>query len=607
MRRRALLLVVLAACGDDPTLHVDVTHPAGLDIASTTVTVYESSALACDGVKFGDLDDAQLAALTVAEETVLANGTTIGELTGLSRTDNKVIVARGFDDAGVLAAANCVEVGLVEGNDEVAIATDQAVDVQIGMVDPDVDPLGVGVSTTDASGNGVDGREVSWTVFGPAGTAPYDSPASFTIVGDAEWRPTAEQCTASGNTRIHPMPPDKIGGYAVQIRVAWARQPAPLFSTMSAIDVKNVTALAVNGATHFCAPHVSGAQHRLACIDGSAVKDFSATVANGSVTLAVAQTQNLGTAPVAVYAVPDGADRHVYAVDGHGAITALFEAQGGGTPTVCTGITTCVDDAIAMPACGSAPARLVMHRTGVVVPTRDIALADATTGANLVSFARAGGQDSRLVGGGCVTEIGATPGQRQLFAVDTGKQLLGSLVVAETHASHDCTAAGCADLPLFAGAGVGFSGGATPEMITTTVDATGVLLAHVEVASARDGTLRFVERSKVASASIPNHITTGTLDADTLDDTLWDITSKRGTSFEVGYGKTIAKDPLEALSNPLPATVDDLFAIDLSGDGIDDLVITGALGDTSLTGVVVVPLNAAPPEMSPTVDPGSCP
>jgi hypothetical protein len=111
----------------------------------------------------------------------------------------------------------------------------------------------------------------------------------------------------------------------------------------------------------------------------------------------------------------------------------------------------------------------------------------------------------------------------------------------------------------------------------------------------------------VPSASIPNHITTGTLDGDTLDDTLWDVSSKRGTSFEVGYGKTIGDDPLQALSNPVNATIDDLFALDLTGDNIDDLVITGALGETSLTGVVVVPLNAAPPEMSPTVDPGTCP
>src|SRR5688500_16875092 len=108
-----VLLVVVAACGDDPSLRVSVKHPTEPRIhdaiRSTVVTVYESDALTCTEVEFGDRTEDELFALKVAEvETT--DGESTGTLDGVSRLDHKVIVARGRGIEGELITAGCVEI-----------------------------------------------------------------------------------------------------------------------------------------------------------------------------------------------------------------------------------------------------------------------------------------------------------------------------------------------------------------------------------------------------------------------------------------------------------------------------------------------------------------
>src|SRR6266850_3839102 len=132
MKSFAPLVLVLGACADDPTLHVTVTHPSGLSIASTTITDYESPTLTCEDVEFARLGPDELVAVAVASETVAADGQVTGGLTGISRADPKVIVARGFDMMGSLLSAGCAEVGVVDGSVKVPIATVVAATASIG-------------------------------------------------------------------------------------------------------------------------------------------------------------------------------------------------------------------------------------------------------------------------------------------------------------------------------------------------------------------------------------------------------------------------------------------------------------------------------------------
>src|SRR5687768_1657331 len=94
--RLVAVALILAACGDNLELRIAVDHPDGAAVTRTTVTVYESSTLTCIDVAFSRLGEDELDAVKVAEQTLMASGETDGDLTGISRTDHKVIVARGF-------------------------------------------------------------------------------------------------------------------------------------------------------------------------------------------------------------------------------------------------------------------------------------------------------------------------------------------------------------------------------------------------------------------------------------------------------------------------------------------------------------------------------
>nr|HEX4313562.1 hypothetical protein [Kofleriaceae bacterium] len=610
------------ACGSDPSLTVDVQNPSGLGIASTQVSVYQSAELACDGVEFGDLDDEQLQALLVTEETIGSDGQHTGELTGMSRTDTKVIAARAFASDGTFVAAGCVEKGVIGDDDSVVITTEPTVDVSLGVtVGSGSDPASVSVAVTDPTGATVDDRRVSWTVYGPAGTVPYEDASSFQMLDDGEWRPQQASCTASGAVKMHPMPPNLISGYAVQMRVEWAREVPPEFTSLTALPFGAASKLSPTGfGAHYCAVHVSATAptHRLACADsngggGKIVHDFSVTVANGSTTLTSQADENLPADAVALITHPNAdGTADVYAVGQTGTVTALF-----GAPAGVPAIVASVDDAIFVPGCGSSAPHVLVHESAATDVVAELDERGGNAQVIAVPQGTGDGKKSELVSAGCVAALnpGAAAVSTQVFVIDNGtistglgSDAIGEFTPTSTHMLYACSAGACSDITLFTGAGVGFTAGAEPHMITTTVDATGVELAQVVMAPGKGGNgtganptsgeAHLVERSAVAAASVPDRLVTGNFDADSDVDQIWDIASgKRGntTTFEIAYGRLANGAPLEALSSPQAASLDDLLVEDVNGDGIDDVIATGAiLGVTAFTGVLVVPMGVAP-------------
>jgi hypothetical protein len=149
------------------------------------------------------------------------------------------------------------------------------------------------------------------------------------------------------------------------------------------------------------------------------------------------------------------------------------------------------------------------------------------------------------------------------------------------------------DTPLTRGAGVGFTAGTEPRIVLTTVDATGVVLVS-DVFSSTDNT---IERARMSAASIPDHIVVGQVDTDTDSDLFWDITTRAGaTNFEIAYGRKVGANNLEALSATENADVSDLEIGDLTGDGLDDLVIVTA------SGVSIIPMGVPIPAPAPNTD-----
>ena len=587
---------LVGACGSDPTLAVSVTHPPGLDVAKTIVTVYESESLACTDVEFGKLDAAALEALAVDEVELP------GELAGVSRTHHKVIVARGFDSSGGLASAGCAEKDEVTGADSVAITTLIAAVVSV-RPPTDANALDVVVTLTDPSGASIaDARPVMWTVYGPAGSTSAN-PANITEISDGVWEPALPSCAANGSARLHPNPPNSVGGYAVQIRAAWAvDEPQPY--TQLATNAFGLTALGITPSTEarrWCAIRVKGATRRLVCVDsGHTAHDFAITVSSGHAVATDMGTQSAlppvggGMKVVALISEPaGGTDRDVYAISERGYFVPLFGAPASSSPTL--GLGAGFTDAIVAPPCGAVPAKVLVAGTDPNVHQTDLrGGGDKPFGTPPSSVTTT---QVRLDNAGCVTQLAMTgaPALTQFATLHTEGFLLSVLGPLATYLVN-CNGAVCSVITepqLTRGAATGFTGGTEPRAVFTSVDATGVVLVQV-VFSANGNS---IERSRMAAAALPDRVVAGQVDTDTGIDLFWDITSRlTGTSFEIGYARKVGDVNLEALSRPLDIDVGDLIAGDLDGDALDDIVIV------TTSGVSIVPMGAALPAASPNAD-----
>jgi hypothetical protein len=595
---------LIAACGSDPTLAVSVSHPSTVTVATTEVTVYESDSLKCTDIEFSRVDPAGLEALVA--DTVVLDGTTAGDLGGISRTGHKVIVARGFDASQALVSVGCGEKDEVIGADTITISTFVAAVVSIHPPFESTN-LEVAITLTDASGASLpDMRPVTWTVYGPAGSTPAN-PANVTTISDGVWEPALPSCTGNGTLKLRPNPPSELAGYAVQIRAAWAiGEPQP-YSSLAATAFANTDLHLTpsNLARRFCTIRQHGPVHRLVCVDSSNMAhDLAITIDSTSNAVATDMgTQSAlppvaGQVVVAVVAEPAaGTDRDVYAVTDKGVLVPLFGAAGVTDQTqVCAPLCS---DAVVVPPCGATPGKVLLSG-----PTANVVRQIDLHGGDPQSFDVPGVTGVRLDNAGCVTQLQASgsPTLVQLASLHAGGLIAGTFVPLATVVAL-CTGSGpckLLDVPLVRGAGVGFTADSEPRVVIANVDATGVVLTQLVIApfDITSGTIgATIERSRTAAASIPDRVVVGQVDTDTGTDLFWDVTTRNsGTSFQVAYARKVGDVNLEAVSAPQDVDVDDLVTGDLDGDGLDDVVVLSA------TGAAILPMGVSLPAPPPNTD-----
>jgi len=609
--RLAALMLLAGACGGDLDLDVRVEHPAELDVAHTVVTVYESTTLTCIDVAFGRVGSDELDAVKVAEETVTSAGEHSGGLTGISRTDHKVIVVRGYGLGGEWISAGCAEQDVVGEDTRIPITTIPTV-IAATVLDADPnDSLRAVIATTDARGRSVADRRVGWTVYGPAGSLPM-SEAGAVSSSDGVWEPTHPTCTnASGAASLHPSPPDIVGGYSVQLRAEWAVTLPAMYSRFIATFATELITPPVD-ATKFCAVRRKGSVRRIVCLDNGAARDLEVTVSGGVTAVVQRDSTPIGPEAMNIVAVPNGADSDVYVVSTRGLLVPLFGAPSpDNTGAPCADGSCEVDDALAVPPCGTEPGKLLLRlrATGAgqvkQMSAHGGGTKDLTTGPVLP------GAEIQLDNAGCVTRAelgGGMSTQRQVVTYHVGtRNVIGELVPLATRAAYSCTASTCAINELFPGAGVAFHSGSESRMIVTSVDATGIVLAEVVMAPEPDAPNRdlFIERSRIPAAGIPDRLVVGQYDIDGDHDLFWNIAARRGTTFQVAYARTVGTEPLAALSGSQTLSVTALHSMDLTGDGVDDIVAIGRT-DSALAALVVIPMGAGAPTVTVPSD-SSCP
>ncbi len=619
MRLAVLLVIGLSGCGDNLSLVVDVTHR--IPVAKTVISVYESDAVDCTKIEFGDLDAAALSAALVAEEIHEVGGVT-GSLDGISRTERKYVVARGYDSDGTLLTAGCETKGIVGGTDHVAVYADEALTVSAIL---DTSDMQYGFLVLASAPNGsppTARRKIAWQVYGPDGTTPIRPDLADLVPPEpnqpqqSDWVPKQAACTNNGGAaRIHPVPPHQIGGFVTRIRASWAANEVPLQSALSKVDPAAIANLRPPaGVTHACAAKLSGGVRRLVCLDSVGAVNFAReyTVRQNLGRFSAMETDMKlltgPTTPVTVISVPASAGvRDVYMIDTAGNAVPMFAAVGTPTLSACPLGGCSVTDALYVPACTDDNEAKIYFQTG---PTE---LRSLTLGSNkrvqLAGFPPMGTSilgtlDSiALEHAGCVTQIAQSgPKQRQAMTFSAKSTVGGVLQVVSSHGAYGCNP-DCARLDFPVGeAGTAFVqiDPSDNRIIGASADAGGVVVSSWIVIPNPGGVHRLLERDRVPAAAIPNQIVAGKLDDDDGYDIVWDFVTKRGSTLEIAYSRMAAGQRLEAVSNPQLLQFSELLLDDFTNDGFVDLIAIGALGGAVPVGIV--PTHVAPFETTVTAE-----
>lgn len=617
MRFALFAVIGVAACGDDPSLRVDVEHP--IAVTTTTISVYESDSIRCANIEFGDLSEEQLLSALVAEARLAPEGTT-GALDGLSRTEVKMIVARGHDADGVLATAGCEEKGLIGDHDQLTIRTTRASIASIGPLvirsSDGGDPFTVAVALTDAGGVPLPGNRVSWRVHAPDGAAAATTPSELVELPSpaSGWQLAEPTCTNDNGVRqLHPVPPTTVGGFAVQVRPSWPIELPPLVTGFAGIDLSLTDMIRAPNVRRPCAiRRTTGAAGRasLVCLElastGSpdvVAREYAIATPPGGVTVGSATTTPFAADDaVAVYALDEGAERRVYAVTIDGAVEGVLHAHS--RPGV-MGVRA-LDDAQLIPACGGAAARLAVRTSSPL--TLSVEAMDPLGGSPPAVFQGATTDATQLLelrSTGCLTESDATGAKtKQALVVDLSRRETDQRVF-RTLAYFDCDRPqiGCVvELPL-ARAGGGFTSHAQPRLAGANIDASGVIVSEwtvLPITSGTDRGYRRVELARYPAAAVPRRLVFGHFDGDGKPDTFWDLaTVDPGvSSFQVSYAQAAGTARLSALATNQPLVVVDALVGDVTNDGFDDVVLIGTSFDEDANpqtrfGFVVIPTRVA--------------
>lgn len=628
------IALLLGGCGEDPSLRVEVTHhpDAANLVARTTISVYESDVVSCDKVEFGDLTAAELTAILV-DEIAIADGEPAEALT-MSREGTKVIVARGFDEAGAFVTAGCEEQGTVGEDDVLAIATELTASVSIaGIGLEDMDPFGIAVTVTDPFVRSLPERVVSWRVHGPFGATPFTT-TNLEIAADS-WVPAAPACTnANGLVRIHSTPPSTIGGFATAVRTSWSTEPPRVFTTFTPVNGEDAlpmtpTSDGNNLSVRRCASRIDGSVHRLVCLQQLGTPtaiDYTILVADGG-----AQFTEVGPntrdelssvsllpneIPIGVFSVDRGpSTRDVYAMTTRGRMIGVFSPSQPADGQVKTAGT--VTDVAVLPACGqTAPGLLVRvdTATGKKISTLSID-PDGMLGVGEILRDYVPpptvGEDTSINATGCVAELapGGEPTLRQVGVIDVIARLGPGRNSTTAHFPCD---AGMCTIPLaIPRAGVGFlpaDDQHPARMVNAAFDATGTVLSVNVLQPANDGMPRAVELERITAASFPQRVITGQFDGDGRPDLFWDIANfnTATTNLQLSYAHPVLGERLSALSGTLQnQLVVDSFVADVTGDGNDDVVVSLQDRPTQPTAhrVLVIPGQVAIPDIDLPQDP----
>jgi len=377
-----------------------------------------------------------------------------------------------------------------------------------------------------------------------------------------------------------------------------------------------------------CAIRAAGGARRLVCLQLAGtpvVREYEVTVKDGNGTPELRATAPIDPRAIALFSVERSATvRDVYAVTTDAQVLGVLGPSVAPVPGAHPAAGT-VTDAVLLPACdGGQAAQLVLR---VVTATEKRLQAMPPLGGPVVDYH---GVTTDLVSElavrdtGCITELqpmgGGEPPRRQAAVVEiVPRAMPGTRASTSVVFECDLDPTRCrVSLPVpGTGAGltppprIGAPPGAPveePRLTGMFFDASGVVMSSwVLLPTPGGGELRLVERERVPSAAIPGSVVSGHFDGDGLLDMFWDLQNAvlLTSNLQVTYGRKIGAQRLSALSGSESIFADAVLAGELTGDGVDDLVLFGRRREddgTTTSGFVVVPMNVPIPNPDPGFD-----
>ncbi|MBK7537793.1 MAG: hypothetical protein IPI49_20945 [Myxococcales bacterium] len=552
-----MLALTTAGC-TDPSLRVVVEHPSSQQalaalVTRVEITVYAGEEITCDAIAFRKLSDEQLLALERSKGE--------GSLTAIPRLGHKAVVARGYGAPSVaapgverLVLAGCTEVDEIDAQERVVITTEPVATAATDgtLVTSGRGEVEIAVIAVDARQRGIDGKQVTWTTYGPA-----------TANANDVLEPATPIMLANGEGLFAPAPPTMVGPYAVQVRVKWSTSlPPPVTSTMVNLPVQRALGLPDPSFLNSCTIYERGGEPTLACLEkDSPTARFVRSYRLGATQLVPVAVPPPASVPnaVGVFGVGPG----VVVVNADGTYQGVFGIPLSGT--VCQGscASAVLGDVLGFAGCSrttQTAGLFASYREGL---TQRLVATPLGGGAKRAFVAPTDGTVS-LSAIGCVTDLETSSAPQIAATVNT--TTLNQLYLFSS------------DTPIerrrerrLAGTGFAPSGGEA-RLLTTEVDATGFVIVE-SVLSKPGASYRLFERRRSSAVAPPRHYISGAFDADGETDLAWDIIEDLGLptrAVQVLLGARPGRPPLSGRF-PIPDN-DDLLAADLDGDGVAEII-----------------------------------
>ena len=546
------LAPLLASGCEEPSLRVTVERPAAYAslVERVELSVYERSGLTCDDIAYDKLSAEELRAI------LRSTGT--DDLDAIPRLGHKAIVARGYGRArggqaqDQLVIAGCTEVDEIGEGERIEIVTEP---VATAAIDSSLLLIGKGaveiaVIAIDANLEGIDGKEVRWTTYGPSG--------SFPASGDID-EPAEPAVLRGGEGAIRPAPPPMVGPYAVQVRIKWSTGLPPPVAAMM-VEQPQQKSLGQLDLTfvNSCTIYTRGGLPTLACLEkDSLTARFvrSYRLVGGVLT----QTALPVSAPnaIGVFGVGEG----VIALALDGSYTGILGSSAAGTACEgsCTG--SLIIDAIGYAGCGAGAPGLFAHTRDAGTTARLVATS-INSGEKAV-FTIADATSTLTLGSvGCVTDLESGGAARLAATVSTNNRSLIYLpgLLAPIDRPRDRRQAGS-----------GFTtSGSEARLLTTEIDPTGYIVVE-SVLNRPLLTYRLFERRRSPAVAAPRHYVSGQFDLDGEADIAWDVADdpdNRAVQMLLA-----ARPGRPALLGRMPlGDTADLLTADLDGDSISELI-----------------------------------